>query len=294
MRHRRLPFQSGDLYELNSPSRSTLASGSPDLQVSLSDFAAQMNTSTETARQWIERFGLDAGEQAGSPFVRVRAGGPVTYLSWWTSSKPESLRPEERQILESRVRLQVDPANVKDLGTFREPVLSREAIYYSVPENEIGRRFRGEDLPLTNSPQYREIVACDATRPVTPSATYQGGWGSPHRLVQWPAARFDQAWTLPSDLKVHIKAGSRLYAGCEASLPPWTFPRPAASRGSAGGRVLRARRADAGRRRQIAGGYRGGCCAVSVRPRSVRNHPAGPIDAAPPADTWTTRAREIL
>jgi len=44
-------------------SRSTFASGSPDLQVSLSDFAAHMNTSTETARQWIERFGLDAGNK---------------------------------------------------------------------------------------------------------------------------------------------------------------------------------------------------------------------------------------
>ena len=29
-------------------------------------------------------------------------------------------------------------------------------------------------------------------------------------------------------------------------------------------------------------------------PALSRNHPARPIDAAPPADTWTTRAREIL
>ncbi len=289
-------FQSGDLYELNSPSRLTLASGSPNLQVSLSDFAAHMNTSPETARQWIERFGLDAGEQAGSPFVRVRAGGPVTYLSWWTFSKPESLRPEERQILESRVRLQVDPANVKDLGTFREPVLSRDAIYYSVPENEIGRRFRGEDLPLTNSPQYREIVACDAARPLTPSATYQGGWGSPHRLVQWPAARFDRAWTLPSDLKVHIKAGSRLYAGAPGTVAAVDLP------AAAGQPRIGWRASIAGTpARMLAGGGKllvvtaeGMLYCFGETPALSRNHPARPIDAAPSADTWTTRAREIL
>ena len=73
-------FQSGDLYELARHPEASAATGAADLPVTLDEFARQMNTSVSAAREWIKHFGLDAGEQAGEPFVRVRTGRPG-YLS---------------------------------------------------------------------------------------------------------------------------------------------------------------------------------------------------------------------
>ena len=174
---------------------------------------------------------MDAGEQAGEPFVRVRTGGPVTYLSWWTFSKPETLRPGERQALENRVRLQVDPANVKELGIFREPVLSRDAMYSLALRASTRRAVTGWRGAVCRSRRTtRKSLPATSHARSRATATYQGGWGNPHRLVQWPGARFDQAWSMPSELKVHIKAGPRLYAGAPGTVAAVDIPPLAANR----------------------------------------------------------------
>ena len=288
-------FQSGDMYELPSHPAPASSADAPELQVSMADFASQMSTSSSTVQQWIKSFGLDGGEEAGTPFVRVRSGGPVTYLSWWTSKKPGDLRPGEQRALESRVRLQVDPANMKELGIYREPVLTRETIYYSIPEVRHSNRFKDEDRHPPTSANYSGMVGCDITRAPTWSSTYQGGWGTPYRLVQWPAASFEQAWNLPTDLKAHIKAGSRLYAGAQGVVAAMDLPSPG-GRPSIGWRATiegtPSRMLAANGKLLVVTAEGSLYCfgAAQATPATFTSQP----EAQSPADPWTSRAQTIL
>lgn len=290
-------FQSGDMFELTSHPARADSEGNQQLQVSLVDFASHMNASLDTARQWIKSFKLETVEQAGEPLVRVRSGGPVTYLSWWTFRMPNDLRPGEQHALENRVRLQVDPTNVKELGVYREPVLTPDTIYYSVAEVKFSKRIqeKHEDRRPATSADYTEIVASDIGHAPTWSSTYQGGWGTPHRLVQWPAARFNEAWSLPSELKVHIKAGRRLYAGARDAVAAIDLP-------AAGGQpTVSWRAAIEGTPTRMLAAH-GQLLVVTAEgslycfgtaqsdPRTFARQPA----SEPSADPWTARAEAVL
>jgi hypothetical protein len=90
-------------------------------------------------------------------------------------------------------RLDIEPASRRELDSFRQPVMTPEAIYDSD----------------------HSIVARDLTevtlREITPADL------PPHRSDDpYPdtlGGDFHQLWELPSKLDVHIKAGSRLYVG---------------------------------------------------------------------------------
>jgi len=100
---------------------------------------------------------------------------------------------------ESRIRQEIDlGANDKELGEFREPVLAADAIYYSDPINEqIGNSYKPYGMG------YRSIVAC---RILDPGASEEGTDNN-------ETATLKEVWRFGSSLKIHIKAGSRLYGG---------------------------------------------------------------------------------
>jgi len=115
--------------------------------------------------------------------------------------------------LATRTRLQIDPANAKELGTFREPVLTEDAVYFSRPVNQ-PRGYRPAGVG------YDGLVAWDVTQP--PELKYI----EDQQKKKWPAAIFHELWALPSDLKVHIKSGPRLYGGSEGAVAAVDLPGP--------------------------------------------------------------------
>lgn len=199
-------FQSGDLYSLAPVSPPAAVSGKPDDTIPVADFASQINVPLETVERWIKERPLATVEQNGERFIRVRTSPPITYLSWWI----EPRRRGEDYVLANRPRLQIDPANDKELGAYREPILAPEAVYYSCPVNAV----RKPASPMPANLSYREIVACDLTSAGRWEVTYQGDCdGTPGRPALWKTMSFNPLWRLPSDLKVHVKAGDRLYGG---------------------------------------------------------------------------------
>ena len=90
-------------------------------------------------------------------------------------------------------RLDIERANQRELDSFRQPVMTPEAIYDSD----------------------RSIVARDLTevtlREITPADLPSHRSEDPHPDTF--GGVFRQLWKLPSKLDVHIKAGSRLYVG---------------------------------------------------------------------------------
>ena len=98
-------------------------------------------------------------------------------------------------------RVETDPTNRKFLGQFRRPVMTETAMYYTAP-------------PEGRAPNAKpaSIRAYDLTKP--PSKV------EPHKrkdkrspILAMHKVRFPELWRIESDLKVHIKAGNRLYAG---------------------------------------------------------------------------------
>ncbi|HUT94049.1 MAG TPA: PQQ-binding-like beta-propeller repeat protein [Thermoguttaceae bacterium] len=211
-------FQSGDVYGLTPPRAPDGPAPKPDELVSLGEFARRMDVPPETVDPWVKAAGLETVEQEGERFLRIRSGDPITYLSWWTNPP----RPGELHALQTRPRLQVDPANVKELGVFREPVVTADAIYCSLPKSESTKRIQDEDRRAPGAADYHQIVASNVADPPKWEVTYQGGWGG--RLVEWRVARFDQRWSLASELRVHIKAGERLYAGGPGTVAAVDLP----------------------------------------------------------------------
>lgn len=212
-------FQSGDLYKVQAHGQSEPVP-KPGDYVNVQEFARQMKVSPETMDRWIKQFKLDVVERDGERCLRVRNGDEITYLSWWTSRKNSPPRPGEQHALETRLRLQIDPANAKELGVFREPVVTATAMYYSSPATEGVRSIRNsnEDRIQPKTANYTEIVASDLAGPPQWRPILQGGWGDTNRLVAWSGATFKQLWSLPSSLKVHIKAGRKLYAGAAGTV----------------------------------------------------------------------------
>ena len=118
-------------------------------------------------------------------------------------------------------RIQRDPACGKFLGRFREPVLTDSAIYYTQFGSRVvdgKRRTAGR------------IMAFDLTKPTSkPMLNPRKKGGKPPRPHQLPDPRtvtFPQRWALDSALKVHIKAGPRLYAGGPGTVAAVDTPQP--------------------------------------------------------------------
>jgi len=206
-------FQSGDLYGPlpEAPDNGTKAGA----LLSLSDLAKQTDATPETVERWAKDLGLDIVEQDGERFVRTRNWG-ASHL-YWTGSPPK--RPREQQVQDTWPRLQVDPTNDRrELGEFREPVLTPQAIYY----------WWARDLWLKKKDKpVEEIVAFDITKPEKWDVMHIQGMGNaPRDLVPWKTLSFDQLWSLPCNLKVHIKAGSRLYCGASGVVAAVDIPQP--------------------------------------------------------------------
>jgi outer membrane protein assembly factor BamB len=92
-------------------------------------------------------------------------------------------------------RYQIDPTNQKDLRQFREPVLTPEVMYSAESESGIVAR----DLVSV------ELVSRDESE--IPAHRKEDKY--PDTLT----GSFRRLWNLPSKLRVHIKAGPRLYVG---------------------------------------------------------------------------------
>ena len=272
-------FHSGDLY---GPKPDILAEA-PEVEdrVSLVQLARETGATMQTVQRWLDRLGLETFEVGGERFVPLqnRAG---THL-YWTAGLPR--RPHEQQVQEARPRLQIDPANDKYLGEFREPVLAPEAVYYS----------RGIDLWLEKAEEPRgEIVAFDIAKPVRWQRTYTTAAGS--ELTAWRTVAFDPLWRFPFDLTVHIKAGSRLYSGAAGRVAAVEIP-------EAGARPRLAWQAeiDGTPARMLAAD---GKLFVVTQEGAIHAFGAGegePQVPAPdsgpptaPADEWTSQASQVL
>ena len=92
-------------------------------------------------------------------------------------------------------RFQIDPTNQKDLGSFREPVLTPEVMFTNEPEAGIV----AHDLASA------QLLARDEAE--IPAHRQEDKY--PDTLT----GSFRRLWSLPSKLRIHIKAGPRLYAG---------------------------------------------------------------------------------
>ena len=118
--------------------------------------------------------------------------------------------------LATLARIQIDPANAKELGAFREPVLTPEAVYCSLPVNQQqGYRLAGVG--------FQRIAAWDITTPAE--------WitlENPQKL-KFKSAVYDELWSLAGNLQVHIKSGPRLYAGGEGTVAAVEIPKQGAA-----------------------------------------------------------------
>jgi len=100
----------------------------------------------------------------------------------------------------SGTRLNIDPANAKELGAFRDPILAGRAVYFSQPINRTqGYRPVGVG--------YSKIVAWNVADPPDLKA-WKDEAGRP-----WKTGEFPELWSLAGDLRIHLKANSRLYGG---------------------------------------------------------------------------------
>jgi outer membrane protein assembly factor BamB len=132
--------------------------------------------------------------------------------SWYVSGSDAYLfhsgEPYDRA---SNTRLEIDPANSKELGEFRDPIIAENAVYYSRPVNQQeGYRPAGTG--------YDAIVALDVTNPPELKEWEDEG------KRKWKTGSFPETWTLPAKLKVQIKAGPRLYGGAEGTVAAVDLP----------------------------------------------------------------------
>ena len=98
-------------------------------------------------------------------------------------------------------RLNIAPANAKELGTFRDPILAGRAVYFSQPINR-PQGYRPVGIG------YDRIVAWNVADPPELKE-----WKDPAGR-QWKTGEFPELWSMPAnDLRIHLKAGSRLYGG---------------------------------------------------------------------------------
>ena len=124
-------FQSGDLYGMTPEAGSLPGQDEPAELLSPDDFAGRADLPVETVREWMDNGRLASVEQDGQRQIRAKKPDKTTYVSLWTAP----FRQGEEHTLQTHPRLQVAPSNGSELGVFREPVLTPEAMYYSRPIN---------------------------------------------------------------------------------------------------------------------------------------------------------------
>jgi outer membrane protein assembly factor BamB len=287
-------LQSGDLYRLRADAQPP----KPGDFVRVADFAKQMKVSTATMDRWIKQFKLDVVKRDGENWLRVRKGDEITYLSWWTSRKNSPPRPGEQHALDTRLRVDVDPANAKELAIAREPVLTEKAMYYSRPTTAAVSLVRdsNDDRIQPRKASYTEIVACDLSGLPEWKSMIQGGWGEPRQLVAWSAARFNQLWSLPSSLKVHIKAGPRLYVGGPGTVAAVEVlddgqPPKMSWRATISGTPHRMLAADG---KLFIVTVEGNLYCFGTNKAAPKTHAVASSRQASSGDSWTARAAEIL
>ncbi len=204
-------FHSGDLYgpKPQVPEPRLPAGGC----ITLAELAEQTGSTLERVRGWMRDLGIAVVERDGRQCVPLRNWG-MSHL-YWTGTGPR--RDRERQVQQLWPRLQIDPSNDRrSLGPFREPVLAPEAIYYSRTHDAWLKK---KDKPV------HEIVAYDLRQPLRWQLTFIQGMDVPPRdLVPWKTVAFKHLWSLPCTLKVHIKAGSRLYCGAAGVVAAVDIP----------------------------------------------------------------------
>ncbi len=206
-------FQSGDLY---GPKPDVPDESRKPGWVSLDELARDAGASLQTVERWVKDLGLHAERRDGKRVIRLE-NWAAAHLYWRGSLRG---RPErERYIVRTRPRLQIDPANDRrSVEAFREPVLTSAGVYYS----------QTFDMWLKKKEEpHPEIVAIDLRKPVRWRTSYVEGHDvAPRDLVPWRTVEFKSLWRLPSKLKVHIKTGSRLYAGAPGVVAAIHLPRP--------------------------------------------------------------------
>jgi len=278
--------QSGDLYAVGSRVESIAGPYEHREIWSFEDFAEHAGVPVETVGQWVEKELLEAVERDGERLIRVPERPEISYLAWWTRTPP----PGEQHVLATYPRVQIDPANDKALGLFRELVLTEDAVYYSRPTDD-GEQNRNRQPAAMD---YEEIVAYDTTK-ASWGVSCEDGWGDPMRFVVWKNLRFDPLWRLPSKLKVHIKAGSRLYAGSEGAVAAIDVPtegnKPAVSwQSEIEGTPSRMLAADG---KLFVVTKEGAICCFGGKETEARVHAA--TEPGPPTtDQWTTTAGDVL
>jgi outer membrane protein assembly factor BamB len=276
-------LQSGDLY---GPLPQASGNGAKaDALLSLSDLARETNATLGTVERWVKELGLDTLEQDGGRFVRIRHwGGSHLY---WVGSAPK--RPREQHVQSAWPRLQIDPANDRrELGEFREPVLTPDAMYYS----------QSRDLWLKKKEQpFEEIVACDITKPGEWQVMHIQGTDAPPRdLVPWKTVAFDRLWSLPCKLRVHIKAGPRLYCGANGVVAAVDIPAPGGKpaiswQAHVEGNPSRILAADD---KLFVVTQEGAVYAFGATQRPAQVHAASKPAQRATGDAWTTRAAQVL
>ncbi len=280
-------FQSGDMYGLTpdaAPARTPHEAQEP---LSFEDFAQQASVPLATVKEWAGSDRLVMVERDGERLIGAEKPSKTTYVSLWT----HPLRRGEEHALRAHPRLQIDPANGSELGVFREPVLTRDAMYYSRAVNNA--RGRGGHWPPKLG--YAEIVAYDITNPEW-GLTCQGRIDGTKSLIPWKTIRFDQLWSLPAELKVHIKAGSRLYAGAPGVVAAVDIPEHGAEprvswKSEIEGRPSRMLAADD---RLFVVTEEGCIYCFGGKEAQAKTYPMRGPRIPPAADEWTSRAAEIL
>lgn len=195
-------------------------------------------------------------ERFANPKPNSRNYKPMLYAGGWT-------------------RLDIERANQRELDSFRKPVLTPEILY------ESDRGIVARDLT--------EITLEERTKDNIP----------PHRAKdEYPdnlGGVFRRLWELPSEMEVHIKAGSRLYAGA-----PGVVEAIDASANREPKVVWRAEFEGTPQRMLAAADKlfivtaEGGILAFGAPgPGGVTRH-AVPEAALPSADEWTEKAAAIL
>ncbi|MHC4117402.1 MAG: outer membrane protein assembly factor BamB family protein [Planctomycetota bacterium] len=103
-------------------------------------------------------------------------------------------------------RYEIDPVNQKDLGQFREPVLTADTIFTTEPEVGIVARDLVSAALVSTDPNEIPAHRKDDKYPDTMTGSFR------------------RLWKLPSKLRVHIKAGPRLYVGAPGQVAAIGIP----------------------------------------------------------------------
>ena len=278
--------QSGDLYAVGPHVESIAGPYKHREFWSFEDFAEHADVPVETVEQWVQKELLETVQRDGKHLIRVPERPEISYLAWWTRTPPAG----EQHVLATYPRVQIDPANDKSLGLFRELIHTEDAVYYSRPSDDGKQNFDRQPASI----EYDEIVACDTTK-ATWGVSCETGWGDPLRFVVWKNLRFNPLWSLPSKLKVHIKAGSRLYAAGDGAVAAIDIPKqggkPAVSwQSEIEGTPSRMLAADG---KLFVVTNEGTISCFGPKQTEAKVHPAA-LPGPPTTDQWTKTAADIL